>query len=212
MIRNRSIGAAGVLLAGAFFLSAAGCGSKEPGKPGDSGATNGGKPAAVELPELSGDVTLSVVDWEGMQTKIAEHKGKVVVVDFWANYCEPCMEQFPNLVKLQRMHLKDVACLSLNMNYGGGKDAEPTDEQKSQAMEFLKKSGAKIPNFMSSVPDEDLGGMLGITLPAVQVYDREGELIETFVIDKEKFGGNGDFTYDKHIIPFVEKHIAGGAT
>ncbi len=161
------------------------------------------------LPELKGEVSLTVVDWEQMQAKIAAHKGKVVVVDFWSNYCDPCLAEFPSLVKLQRMHPNDVVCTSLNMNYGGGKAKAPTDEQKGEALEFLKKTGAKFPHYMSSVPDEDLSTMLDISLPAVRVYGRDGKLADTFVVDK-RFGGNGDFTYDKHIIPFVQKLLAEG--
>ena len=53
------------------------------------------------------DVRLSIVDFEGIQRRIADHRGKVVVVDAWATYCVPCKREFPNLVRLSRDRAKD---------------------------------------------------------------------------------------------------------
>lgn len=55
-----------------------------------------GKPlkAAQAAPELS------LPDIEGRMTKLSSFKGKVVLLDFWATWCEPCLEELPDLVRL----------------------------------------------------------------------------------------------------------------
>ena len=47
-------------------------------------------------------VTLQIVDWDETLMLVAAHKGKVVVLDAWSTSCQPCMKEFPNLVKLHR--------------------------------------------------------------------------------------------------------------
>jgi len=77
----------GVVLAAAIALSACG------GQPGTA--------AAPERAETSGppDFTLDSVD--GGSVRLADHLGKdVVLIDFWATYCEPCLASMPHLSDL----------------------------------------------------------------------------------------------------------------
>lgn len=184
----------------------AGCGDSPSSTKGpEKGSTANGKPAeAAPLPELKGDVNLDVVSWDELKEKIAGHKGKVVVLDVWSSWCEPCLKAFPGLVTLQRKHPDDVVCMSLNLNYPGDPPSGPTDEQKEDALKFLKEKGAKFPNYLSKDSDEkvyELAG--GISLPAVMVFDPEGNLSKTFQEDPKEYGKSG-FTYEKHITPYVE--------
>ena len=45
-------------------------------------------------------IELSVVDKAGFQKAIDAHRGKVVLVDYWATWCGPCVKQFPHTVEL----------------------------------------------------------------------------------------------------------------
>lgn len=193
----------------AAALGLAGCGKPTP--PGAAPGTTAGKgdkpadPAAETLPELKGDVSLTVATWDEVQEKIAAHKGKIVVIDIWSNWCEPCQREFPHLVKLQRRHLNDVVAMSLNTNFAG-LTKEPSDEDKSGALEFLTKQGAKFENFLSSVPDEELYKKLDVaSIPVVLVYGRDGKLAKSFNNDRKEFGP--EFTYEKHIVPFVKQLV-----
>ena len=82
-----------LLIFASFCLSlsacAAGAGVGAPSSP-SSHALVGGPAPAFELAELSGS---------GSQS-LAAHAGKVVIVDFWATWCEPCKQSFPAYQKL----------------------------------------------------------------------------------------------------------------
>lgn len=207
------------LLSTAAFMAAiflAGCGKPDapmnsPVSSNDKGASTT-TPPVENLPELTGEVAISAASWDDVQKRIAEHQGKIVVIDVWSNWCEPCTREFPNLLMLQRRHPKDVVCMSLNTNYDGI-DPEPSDDQKSEALTFLESKGARIENYLSSVADEKLYELIGIaSIPAVLVYDREGKLVRSFNNDKKEYGP--EFTYAKHVEPYVKKLVeekaAGG--
>src|SRR3954466_14751176 len=51
-------------------------------------------------------VAVKVVRYDGLTDLVKQNKGKVVVVDFWADYCVPCKREFPKLVALHEKHAK----------------------------------------------------------------------------------------------------------
>src|ERR1044072_2117921 len=55
------------------------------------------------------------------RAKLADYKGKVVVLDFYATWCEPCRAETPHLVSLQKQYAeKGLQVIGLNV---GGEDA-----------------------------------------------------------------------------------------
>lgn len=104
--------------------------------------------------------------------KMGDLKGKVVILDFWATYCPPCLEEIPDLVKLQNEHKNDLQIIGLHV---GG------DEDKPQVPAFVEK--LKI-NYPLAVPQEDLSAVLmqnESSIPQTFVFNREGKLLEKFV-------------------------------
>lgn len=162
-----------------------------------AGATDSqAEPAAAAKEE----VPLEVASWEETQALIAKQKGKVVVIDLWSTWCEPCVKEFPHLVALQHKYPDDVVCISLNCNYIG--TGNPEDE-KPDVLKFLTQKKANIRNLISSDADEDLYKKVGIaSIPVAQVYGRDGKLAKQFDNEKEEYGKEG-FTYEQHIEPFV---------
>jgi thiol-disulfide isomerase/thioredoxin len=149
-------------------------------------------------------VTLKVASWDEAKQTIAEQKGKIVVVDLWSTGCQPCVKEFPQLVKLQAAHPGDVVCISFNCNYIG--DGKPEDES-DDVLKFLTKQNAHLINLMSSEADEDLYKRVGIaSIPVVQVFDRSGKLAKQFDNEKDEYGKDG-FTYEKHVTPYVKKLV-----
>ena len=135
---------------------------------------------------------------------VADHRGKVVVIDIWSTWCEHCMEEFPNLVKLHQQFPDNVACISVDIDYNGRED-QPPESFRDEVLEFLSKHEATFQNVISSDPDEDVYNALEVgSIPVVLVYDREGSLKKKFTNDDNEYGDEG-FTYQQHIIPLVEK-------
>lgn len=128
------------------------------------------------------EVKLVIKDYDGLQQLIASKKGKVVVVDAWSTYCDPCMKEFPGLVGLHKKYgAEKVACISMCTNYSGV--GKPEDEL-AEPLAFLKKQGATFDNLLSSDADETLYKKLKIaSIPCIFVYDADGKLAKLF--DKE---------------------------
>lgn len=45
---------------------------------------------------------LTIKDLKGRDVRLSDYKGKVVLVNFWATWCPPCLKEIPDLIKLQR--------------------------------------------------------------------------------------------------------------
>ena len=92
-------------------------------------------------------------------------KGKVVIVDFWASWCEPCKESFPIMNDLQKKYAdKGLVIIAVNV-----------DEAKSDMQDFLKKN----PTAFTVVRDakQKLVATAGIqTMPSSFIFDAAGKI------------------------------------
>lgn len=164
----------------------------------DSGAATAG--TVESQSQAAQPVELKLLDYDGIQSLIASHKGKVVVMDVWSTSCEPCIKEFPGLVALDRKHADALACISVSSDfYGIGKP----EDLRDKVLQFLTKQQATFDNVLSTTPDTDLYAKLQFgSIPAVFVYGRDGVLLKQFG------GGQGEFTYAKDVTPFVEQLLA----
>lgn len=140
-------------------------------------------------------VAVKIVNWEETLKLVADQKGKVVVLDAWSTSCQPCMKEFPNLVKLhQKYGGKEVVCMSLSCDYAGIKN-KPPEFYRERVEKFLVKQGAEFQNLLANVPSEDLFEKMKLSsIPAVYVYGRDGKLVKRF--DNEQAKTEEDnFTY-----------------
>src|SRR6201981_904989 len=69
-----------------------------------SGVTNkaGGNPDDQKAGEVAPDLTLQ--DLNGADVSLSDYKGKVVLVNFWATWCEPCRVEIPWLIEMQQKY------------------------------------------------------------------------------------------------------------
>ena len=151
--------------------------------------------AGVVAEPTAPDVRLSIVDFEGIQRRIADHRGKVVVMDAWSTSCPPCLAEFHNLVELHKSHASnDLACVSLSFDYEGlGKP----EEQQEPVLEFLRSQGATFDNLLSSEDSDTLYRKFKLAaVPAVFVYDRSGQLRKRFDNEQAKSKAEA-FTYQQ---------------
>ena len=125
-------------------------------------------------------VAVRVVKYDGLSALVKQHRGKVVVVDFWADYCVPCKREFPNLVKLHQQYAKDgLVAVSVSLD-------ELTEEgAKDKVMKFLQKQQATMTNLILDEKPAVWQAKFKIDgPPLVMVFNRNGELEQKFV-DKD---------------------------
>jgi thiol-disulfide isomerase/thioredoxin len=75
-----------------------------------AGCDRGGHPGQVGKPAPGFTVTDSA-----RTVRLADYRGKVVVLNFWASWCAPCLEEFPSLIRLQR-DMPNVVVLAVSFN------------------------------------------------------------------------------------------------
>jgi thiol-disulfide isomerase/thioredoxin len=116
-------------------------------------------------------ITLVRADAAALNELIAKHQGQVVLVDYWATWCGPCVANFPHTVELAKKHKADgLATIAVSFDLF---------EDEPKVREFLAKHGADFDNLISShnavgqkpAEDFDIG-----PLPEYRLYDRQGKL------------------------------------
>jgi thiol-disulfide isomerase/thioredoxin len=158
-------------------------------------------PQNTETSATANKAVVQLVNWEEAEAMIAAQKGKIVVVDFWSTWCEPCVKEFPHFTALQKQLPNDVVCISLNCNFIGD---DALEEERGNVLEFLAKHPSSAKHLMSNIGDEELYKKAGISsVPVARVFDRSGKLHTQFDNDKNLYGKDG-FQYEKHIVPLVE--------
>lgn len=188
----------------AVVLVAAGCQSANDAAVAEESSAKNASPKKDAPTQAADKIPLEVASWDKTKEIIAGYKGKVVVLDLWSTWCEPCVREFPGLVELQKKFPNDVVCVSLNTNYIG--TGSPEDE-RDEILGFLTKNKATIRNLISSDADEELYKKVGIaSIPVAQVYDRDGKLVKQFDNEKNEYGEKG-FSYEEHITPLVKSLV-----
>jgi peroxiredoxin len=104
-------------------------------------------------------------DLDGNEVKSSQFAGKVVVVDFWATWCTPCIQEIPGYIELQKKYGADgLVIIGVTVDRKA-----PTEVKK-----FVEQKGM---NYTVVVADEkvaeDFGGIEGI--PTTFLIDREGK-------------------------------------
>jgi len=142
-----------------FALTALGCARSE-----------SPPPAATEL-----EVTTEAnwIDLAGLQQRLKAEQGRVVVVNYWATWCEPCREEFPDLIAFQRRyHDRGVVFLSISL--------DSPEERDNQVKKFLAEQQPVFPVFIKTGQDDPDTFINAIdsewtgALPATFIYGRRG--------------------------------------
>jgi thiol-disulfide isomerase/thioredoxin len=128
-------------------------------------------------PPRAGDAgRLQAVKYDELTDAIRKLKGKVVVVDFWADYCPPCKREFPRLVGLHaRYAAAGLAAVSVSLD-------DPAEAgTTSKVQKFLDARHAAFANYVLDERPAVWQAKLKVDgPPAVYVFNRNGELEQKF--------------------------------
>lgn len=159
-----------VMIAGAVLLSSC----QDDGRRSPAGATSD-----AAAPPDAGQVAVELVDRKRFDEVIASCHGRVVLVDFWADWCSPCVENLPHVIELaDRLRDRGLAVVTVNVN---------APEAAEQTVGFLKSRGADGATNLISRYEGASRSMSAFEipsgLPCYRVYDRRGTLRHTFAVD-----------------------------
>jgi thiol-disulfide isomerase/thioredoxin len=134
-------------------------------------------------------VELTLVDRAEFDAVLSRFRGRVVLVDGWATWCGPCVEQLPHSIALAKQHGDDgleVVTLNfddVNLEVGESADAAAAILQKSSApAAHLTNLRSK---FGSSTESMDAFEVAGGALPHFKLFDRQGQLRHTYELDPD---------------------------
>lgn len=108
--------------------------------------------------------------FDGQTQKLKDLQGKVVILDFWATYCPPCIEEIPHLKELQKKYGKENLEV-IGLHVGG-------EEDRPQVPAFVEK--LKI-DYQLATPEDALVSFIfaGETaIPQTAIFDRQGKLVK----------------------------------
>jgi len=145
-----------------------------------AGCNRGSHPSLVGNP--APDFTVQDAD---RKVSLRDFRGKTVVLNFWATWCPPCVEEMPSLVKMQS-DLKDrVVVLAVSV-----------DEDERSYRSFLKKNNVDLLTVRD--PQQKSNELYGtFKFPETYIIDRQG-------VVQRKFIGPVDWTRPD-VVEYLEK-------
>jgi thiol-disulfide isomerase/thioredoxin len=111
--------------------------------------------------------TFKFTGLDGKPVTLANSKGKVILLNFWATWCGPCRAEIPDLVGLQNKYKDRLQILGLVVE----------DEDQDAIKEFSEKSGI---NYPVAIATDDIRMQYGgiVALPTSFLLDAEGRIVQ----------------------------------
>lgn len=145
-----------------------------------------------ELDQPAGNFQFRLVDTEATQ-QLADYEGKVVLLNFWATWCAPCLEELPDLNRLQETYAESgLVVLTIS------------DEPRGVLLAFQEER--PLTTVSGFIPDRSVLPQpfrrTSAVRPASFVIDRQGRI-------QEYVKGAGDYTYFQQLIlPYLNDDLA----
>jgi peroxiredoxin len=156
-VKRRVFAAVAILAIGAYFVTRH-CRRSAELVLGDIGAAHSFAPE------------LSITDLNGQKLELSSYRGKVVILDFWATWCEPCRTEIPRFVTLQNKY-RDQGLQIIGISL---------DDDPKPVRGFYQRFRVNYPVAIGNASlAERYGGILG--LPVNFVIDREGRIQAKYV-------------------------------
>lgn len=115
------------------------------------------------------------MSWTGSDDRVVKIKdlsGKVLILDFWATYCPPCIEAIPHLMELKARYPNDIEVIGLHVG---------DEEDRVKVPEFVERLKITYP---LGFPEDALTAYVFGTdtaIPQSAIIDREGKMVKKLV-------------------------------
>ena len=120
----------------------------------------------VAAPVVAEKVDFTLQDLDGKSVSLSDYRGKWVIVNYWATWCPPCLEEIPDLVDLYEENPDTIMVLGI--------DFEEVNEEYLK--EFVDSHMISYPIMNTEpVPVTELGPVLG--LPTSYIISPDGERV-----------------------------------
>ena len=108
----------------------------------------------------------SMTDTAGKSHKLSQYKGKWVLVNFWATWCPPCLEEIPDLIELHENKKNNLVVLGVALDYRNGE----------QVKDFADSMLVSYPIILG---DRKMAAQVGPVdgLPTTYLYNPQGKLV-----------------------------------
>lgn len=137
-------------------------------------ACSAGQEELERLSETRAAPNFTIEDMQSVTHSLADYQGKVLVVNFWATWCPPCVKEMPSLQRAwEQLRGEDIAVLAVNMG-----------EQKQAIEDFIQKYPVELPILL----DKDLevaDAWLVSGLPTTYVVNPDGDIVFQVIGERE---------------------------
>src|SRR5438132_10232507 len=142
----------------------------------ETSPSNANAPSSSPAPSASPETKASAYGWtlqDDQRARLSDYLGKVVVLDFYATWCEPCRDETPHLVQMQSQY-ESQGFQIVGLNVGG-------DDDREEVPGFAKDFQIQYP---LGFPDDELVDTYlkdNQNIPQTFVFDRDGQLVKRFI-------------------------------
>jgi thiol-disulfide isomerase/thioredoxin len=139
--------------------------------PGDGGQSSSGRPPGTEsalVGKPAPDFTLDLLG--GKKFRLAQNKGKVVILDFWATWCGPCLQAMPQVEAVAKeFHDRGVELVAVNLQEEPAQITAMLERHKLEPTVVLDRDGVVAEKYAANA------------IPQTVIIDRHGTIARLFV-------------------------------
>ena len=124
-------------------------------------------------------ITVEAINTDALKTLVTQQRERPLLVNFWATFCDPCRDEFPDLVKIDKaFRPQSLEFVTVSL--------DDVSDIKTSVPQFLSSMKATMPAYLLDVSDPE---------PAINAIDPRwrGDLPATFL-----YNGKGEIVY-RHI-------------